>query len=156
MSRDELAATIVSLFRESSRLTDVVDEMAVRVLGINRTDGRILDLLDEGPASPGQIAVATHLTSSATTTAIDRLERMGLVTREVDTADRRRIVVTMTERARRESEMLYGPMGEWAGKMFEEFDEGELLAIEKFLRRGRDLQLRHVEHVQKVAGQARA
>ncbi|GIF21099.1 DNA-binding MarR family transcriptional regulator [Actinoplanes tereljensis] len=51
-------------------------------------------------ATPAQLADATHLTRAAMTSRLDRLESSGLVTRQVDPADRRRVLVRPTAAGR--------------------------------------------------------
>jgi MarR family len=48
------------------------------------------------------------LSSAATTTLINRLEREGLVRRVCDTADRRKILVELTDAALQQAHLLYG------------------------------------------------
>ena len=57
-------------------------------------------LADEPRATPGRIAEVLMLDASSVAGLLGRLETAGLVTREIDPADRRRIVVTATDRAR--------------------------------------------------------
>src|SRR5690242_2997721 len=47
-------------------------------------------------ATPAQLADATHVTRAAMTSRLDRLVGAGLVTREVDATDRRRILIRPT------------------------------------------------------------
>jgi DNA-binding MarR family transcriptional regulator len=47
-------------------------------------------------ASPAQLAESTHVTRAAMTSRLDRLAAAGLVQREVDPADRRRVIVRPT------------------------------------------------------------
>ncbi|MFI5915188.1 MarR family winged helix-turn-helix transcriptional regulator [Dactylosporangium sp. NPDC051541] len=47
-------------------------------------------------ASPAQLADATHVTRAAMTSRLDRLVAAGLVHREVDPADRRRVIIRPT------------------------------------------------------------
>lgn len=65
--------------------------------GLNRTDGRCLDILSQrgGRLPVGELAVAVGVTTSAATTAIDRLERLRHVRRVADPADRRRVLVEL-------------------------------------------------------------
>lgn len=56
-------------------------------------------LWQDEPQSPGRIATALTLDSSSVTGLLSRLERDGLVRREVDPTDRRRVTVHPTERA---------------------------------------------------------
>lgn len=51
-------------------------------------------------ATPAQLADATHVTRAAMTSRLDRLVSAGLVTREVDPTDRRRVLVRPTSKGR--------------------------------------------------------
>ena len=51
-------------------------------------------------ATPAQLADATHVTRAAMTSRLDRLVAAGLVTREVDPADRRRVLIRPTAAGR--------------------------------------------------------
>src|ERR1700674_2402703 len=53
-------------------------------------------LLHKGPQSVGEIGRRVDLTSGSITTAIDRLEQRGLVTRAAHARDRRACVVDLT------------------------------------------------------------
>jgi hypothetical protein len=51
-------------------------------------------LMSEGPATPGELAERTGLTTGGSiTSTIDRLERLGYAVRERDQHDRRRVLV---------------------------------------------------------------
>lgn len=74
---------------------------AARV-GIADTDMQVLDLLDlSGPATAGQLAELTGLTTGGITRILDRLEKAGLVRRERDPSDGRKVIVRL-ERDRNE------------------------------------------------------
>ncbi|MET0416508.1 MAG: MarR family transcriptional regulator [Actinoplanes sp.] len=51
-------------------------------------------------ATPAQLADATRVTRAAMTSRLDRLVEAGLVTRQVDSADRRRVLITPTAAGR--------------------------------------------------------
>lgn len=51
-------------------------------------------------ATPAQLADATHVTRAAMTSRLDRLVTAGLVTREVDATDRRRVLIRPTAAGR--------------------------------------------------------
>jgi DNA-binding MarR family transcriptional regulator len=62
--------------------------------GVNPRDfGALCLLLLHGPAPAGQLAELTGLTTGAVTGVIDRLEKGGFVRRELDSADRRKVIV---------------------------------------------------------------
>jgi DNA-binding MarR family transcriptional regulator len=72
------------------------------VTKIGPTDGAALGRLhDEGPLTPTQLASKLNLTTGSMTTLLDRLQGVGYVTRHPHPTDRRRIVVELTDAARR-------------------------------------------------------
>lgn len=65
------------------------------LLGVSAADHKALGILRrEGPLSASQLAARTSVTPGAVTGLIDRLAAAGLVRRERDPVDRRRLVVT--------------------------------------------------------------
>jgi DNA-binding MarR family transcriptional regulator len=90
------------------------EAVAVR-LGINATDLRCLELAaGEESVTPTRLAELAGLTSGAVTGVLDRLERAGIVSREPDPADRRRVVVRVAEDRLRQIGALYEPVAEAA------------------------------------------
>src|SRR5256884_7212138 len=60
-------------------------------------------LLHKGPQPVNEIGRRVELTSGAITTAVDRLESRGLVTREAHESDRRARIVRLTPRGKEEA-----------------------------------------------------
>lgn len=145
--RQQLYAELGDEVRANQRATDVVDELICQLLGINRTDARCLDILDQhGSMSAGDLAEASRLTTGAITAVIDRLERAGLARRVPDPADRRRVLVELTEKAfELTTELMVEPMREMYLPMAERYSDEDLELILDFTRRGRDMQERHAE-----------
>jgi len=74
---------------------------SVQELGLCLSDFALLEiLLHKGPLPVNVIGARVPLTSGSATTAVDRLEKRGLVRREMDDADRRSRVVHLTRRGR--------------------------------------------------------
>lgn len=86
----------IALWR-AAKAVDALDRESIAATGLNPTDFAVLELLFAlGPQPASRIARKVMLTSGSTTTAIDRLEGRGLVTRRGDESDRRRVVVDLT------------------------------------------------------------
>ena len=64
-------------------------------------------LLHKGPQPVNQIGRRIELTSGAITTAVDRLESRGLVTREAHESDRRARIVRLTARGEEEAAKVF-------------------------------------------------
>src|SRR5438093_11616482 len=60
-------------------------------------------LLHKGPQPVNEIGRRVELTSGAITTAVDRLESRGLVTREAHNSDRRTRIVRLTARGKEQA-----------------------------------------------------
>lgn len=76
---------------------DVIDGLLSSRLGVHRNDLRCLTFLEKGPATPGEVAAHTGLTSGSVTALIDRLEHAGFVERRRTCADRRSVEITIPE-----------------------------------------------------------
>ncbi|MCC8250616.1 MarR family winged helix-turn-helix transcriptional regulator [Saccharothrix luteola] len=81
--------------RELSTAVVAFHEAVGARLGVTAVDQRALALIaGKGPLSAGELAKEINLTPGAVTGVADRLERAGLVRREPDPGDRRRVVIT--------------------------------------------------------------
>ena len=132
-----LIAELISAVRAYQRATEDMDTAAYEALGVNRSAGKCLDVLEERePMTAGALAEELGLTTGAVTTLVDRLEKIGYVTRTRDTVDRRRVLVQLTALARRRIAQLYGPMAELGREWFEPLSEDDVRLIIGFLRHG--------------------
>lgn len=69
-------------------------ETIARKAGFNSTDHKYLGFfLQKGRLTAGELARLTGLTTGAVTGLIDRFEKKGLVTREFDKTDRRKVFI---------------------------------------------------------------
>ena len=142
--RQALIAAVGLATQAFQRSTDAFDDAVADRLGLNRTDLRCLDWLFDGPKTAGQLAAATGLSSAATTTLLDRLERRGLVQRVPDPADRRRVLVEMTDLGRRQTGQFYGPLAQEGARLLERFSDEQLSAFRDQLLAATELIDRHL------------
>ncbi|MFC4060913.1 MarR family winged helix-turn-helix transcriptional regulator [Planomonospora corallina] len=68
--------------------------------GLTHAGFLTLHALDGGPRTQRELAARTYVEEQTIRPVLDRLERAGHITRRRDPADRRRMVVTRTERGR--------------------------------------------------------
>lgn len=130
---------LIDEVRRSQSATDRFDQAVADALGLGRTDMRCLDALErEGPMSAGALAAQTGLTSGAMTAALDRLERVGYATRVRDTADRRRVLVQLTQAAARDANSFYAQHAQGAERLYDEYTAEQLELLLAFVRRGRE------------------
>jgi DNA-binding MarR family transcriptional regulator len=111
---------------------------ATEQVGVNPTDlGALCLLLLHGPAPAGRLAELTGLTTGAVTGVIDRLETGGFVRREVDPADRRKVIVVPdAERVDRDLFPHFPSLQRAAApQLYDDYSITELGLISEFLSR---------------------
>ena len=135
-SRKDSVMKLMQAQHDLSAWTQVYHEFVARALGLNNTDHDCLHLLKAGPMTPGELAVATNLTTGAVTSVLDRLERRGFVKREHDSGDRRRIIVSCDiEKLKREVAPLFGCLEEGFTGLCEGYSEEQLALLVDYFSR---------------------
>ncbi|MFZ1155466.1 MAG: MarR family transcriptional regulator [Solirubrobacteraceae bacterium] len=146
--RKRLISAISDELRESQNQTDRLDEAAAGLLQINRTDHRCIDILERnGAMTAGELSAASGLTTGAITAVLDRLEKRGYAVRARDSADRRRVLVKLTTKARELDREIYEPLGQDYAKQIERYTTDELVLIHDFMRRSKELGAKHLERI---------
>jgi DNA-binding MarR family transcriptional regulator len=136
--RDQLQAALEQTIRRTGANSVIVSQTIADRLGINPTDLECCDLLFmNGPLTAGKLAELTGLTTGAITGVIDRLERAGLVERQRDPRDRRKVIVRLlveSERVRRIG-ALYEPLSRAMDEILARYSDDELALIVDFTTR---------------------
>lgn len=108
-------------------------------IGMTVTDIQVIDILEgSGPATPGELAELTGLTTGAIAGMLNRLEETGLLRRQRDPTDGRRVIVRLDPESdkMREIEKLFQSLTlAWDGTV-SQFNEEQTTVIAEFLRRG--------------------
>jgi DNA-binding MarR family transcriptional regulator len=149
------AAELGEAVRAYQAAVDDFDREVARLFGVNETDLRCLELLlqDLPEASPGQLASNLGLTTGSVTPMLDRLERLGYLTRSPHPTDRRKTIVRATPEAGRRAGELIGPLVADSGGLLSHYTEKDLELLVDFMHRARELQQRHVERLRATATQ---
>jgi DNA-binding MarR family transcriptional regulator len=105
--RPDLDTSAMEIFGRVYRIARISGEAMSRCYaryGLSRADFDVLATLRRTGApyrlSPSQLTATMMVTSGGMTGRLDRLERAGHVTRDPDPADRRGLLVTLTDSAR--------------------------------------------------------
>lgn len=136
--RDDPRLPLVHLLRAVTVELDLLGaEFAARG-GLHPTDVRaLIHLLDAGragvTATPGWLGEQLGMNSAAVTALVDRMQRLGLVERARDTADRRRVLLTVTERATDLGWAFFGPLIARVVGSLDGYSDAELDVIRRFL-----------------------
>jgi DNA-binding MarR family transcriptional regulator len=123
--------------RRSSAQGVLFGQMVANLARISGSDLECLDFLNlEGRVTAGRLAEVTGLTTGAITGVVDRLEKAGLVRRERDEADRRKVfIATVPENVARIGR-FYVPMQEAMNKLWSTYSDAELRLLLRFASEG--------------------
>ena len=94
-TRKQLGEQLALVMQEVIAAAVLTNERIARMIGLNVVDFQTYGVLlrNQAPMTPGQLAQATELPSSTTTRVLDRLEARGMVERQPDPSDRRKVWV---------------------------------------------------------------
>ncbi|MGW5348200.1 MarR family transcriptional regulator [Streptomyces sp. HUAS TT3] len=106
--------------------------------GLHPTDLRALIFLLDAEragttATPGRLGEALRLNSAGVTALVDRLERLGLVRRRRDGEDRRRVLLSVEEKAVELGWSFFGPLISRLVDAAEGFSPAELDTVHRYL-----------------------
>jgi DNA-binding MarR family transcriptional regulator len=141
-NREELLEALVRELRRFTGLGATFFRAAAGRAGMTAADVQVVDILEvTGPTTAGWLAEFTGITTGAMTQMLDRLETAGLVRRERDPADGRRVVVRLvgdTEAAR-----VIGPvvasLGKGWGEVAARYDDAQLAMLVEFVTRANEI-----------------
>jgi DNA-binding MarR family transcriptional regulator len=140
--RAEVLRDLARELRQFNGLGASFFRMAAVRVGMTVTDMQVIDILDStGPATAGQLADLTGLTTGAITGMLNRLEEGGFVLRERDPNDGRRVIVRLT--SGKDNMHGIGPIFDSLGKAWDEmasdYDDEQLAFLLGFLKRSNAL-----------------
>lgn len=151
-SKAHLIGELAREIREEQEDVQAFDEAAAELLGINLTDLRVLGIVDRlGGVSPSQLAEEARLTTGTITALVDRLERAGYARRSRDTADRRRVLVELTDLARERMAPIWDPIAREGFALAERYSADQLELLVRHHRESRALLQRHRERLEEMA-----
>ena len=133
-SRAELVGRLSEGMHLASAYGVLTQQSIADRLGLIPTDLRCLEAVRREPRlTAGRLAEITGMSTSATTAALDRLERRGFIRRLRDDVDRRRVFVVSTGQLEEESARLLAPVDTVAAEIMERYDDAQLMVIADFL-----------------------
>src|SRR5205807_8685840 len=96
------------VLKKAHRALERLATQSIETLDVCLSDFGVMELLlHKGPQPINEIGRRIALTSGAITTAVDRLESRGLVTREAHESDRRTRIVRLTARGKEQAGSVF-------------------------------------------------
>lgn len=122
-----------------------------QAVGLHSSEGLCLWHVTESaytdPVTAGRLAELTGLTTGAITGIIDRLETAGMVRRERDAADRRKVLIRPVPERVADLLRLFEPMEQAFGELAREYQPDELTAILDYLARASQIMNAQIERL---------
>lgn len=137
------------LVREIAGVGRDLDRAMQAHLTVNPTDMRAMSvLLGRGPLTVSELAAALGLGPPATSMAIDRLERLGHVTRERGGPDRRRVTIRATPGSTARARSALVPMIREIDDLLDELPPADRQVIQRYLHDVVQTMRRHVGEIE--------
>lgn len=141
-AREQLLGELVREMRRFTGLGASLFRAAAGRTGMTAADVQVMDILDAGgPTTAGQLAELAGLTTGAMTQMLDRLEMAGLVRRERDPADGRRVIVRFTGggNTTREIAPILASFGGGWREAASRYDDAQLSLLREFITHANDV-----------------
>lgn len=139
-NRKTLTEALNLTIREATALGQAYAGAIAAKLGLGAADLDYLEIIGfRGKMTAGELATATGLTTGAVTGIIDRLEKAGVVRRERDPTDRRRVFVIVEAAAHEAAGGHYRDLSEAVDRLTGEYSEAEVALFLDYFTRSRDL-----------------
>jgi DNA-binding MarR family transcriptional regulator len=138
------------VFRSLRRIIQAIDLHSRRLVAQHNITGPqlvcLLSVKEHAPVTPSAIAQHVHLSPSTVIGVLDRLEGKGLVRRERDRQDRRRVQVFLTKVGEAVAESAPSPLQDTLARAMKKLPQAEQAMLAGSLERIVELmEVRHVD-----------
>jgi DNA-binding MarR family transcriptional regulator len=151
--RAELLGELAREFRQFTGLSASIFRAAAARSGMTVTDMQVIDLLESaGPMTAGQLADLTGLTTGAITGMLNRLEEAGLVRRERDPDDARKVIVRLESGKDQTHEIshVFDSIGKAWDELASRYDDKQLALLLEFLKRSNTLSRQEIARLREA------
>jgi DNA-binding MarR family transcriptional regulator len=147
-ARAALLTDLEHAVRRSSALGVIFGQTVASRVGISSSDLECLDFLNiEGRVTAGRLAELTGLTTGAITGVVDRLEKAGLVRRERDEEDRRKVFIAIVPENVAKVGRFYHHLQRGMLELWETYSDAELKLMLRFMTQGYETMLAATEEL---------
>lgn len=131
---------------------DDFDRELARLMGVNETDLRCLEiLLGTEEIAPRELSTRLGLTTGSVTAMLDRLEKLGYLTRTPHPTDRRMTLVRITPDAAQRAYGMIGPFIEDASQQVSDrYSAEQLELVADFLAFSQEIQQQHIRRLREL------
>jgi DNA-binding MarR family transcriptional regulator len=132
-TRAALVRELENAMRKSSAQRTIFSQTVADRAGISNSDMECVDFLNVGGRmTAGRLAELTGLTTGAITGVVDRMEKAGLVRRERDVDDRRKVFIVPAADRVMEIGRFYVPLQRAMARLVDQYPDAELNLLLRF------------------------
>ena len=150
----EIGGKLVNELRQCYGLGASFFRAAAARIEMTDTDMQVIDILESsGEATAGQLANLMGLTTGTFTAILNRLEKAGLVRRERDPKDGRRVIVRLARDSSggRQIAPLFASIGQAWEEMAAQYDDEQKALLLEFLQRSNALARDEIARLREAA-----
>jgi DNA-binding MarR family transcriptional regulator len=150
----EILGELVNELRQCYGLGASFFRAAAARLSMTDTDMQVIDILETtGEATAGELAHLMGLTTGTFTAILNRLEKAGLVLRERDPNDGRRVIVRLAAGSdgKQEISPLFASLGKAWEELAAQYDDEQKALLLEFLRRSNALSREEIALMREAA-----
>ena len=131
---------LLQLLQDFGQASDRYVESTGGHYGTHRTDKNGLTLIMKYQRagtlpSPRDLSRELQLSSPATTAMLDRLDRLGYITRRRSEQDRRSVHIALTDKAMTGAREMFRPLGAMMTDLISSYDEQQIELLSDFMSR---------------------
>src|SRR5215470_15492315 len=152
--KPEMDGKLVNELRQSYGLGASFFRAAAARIEMTDTDMQVIDILEStGEATAGQLANLMGLTTGTFTAILNRLEKAGLVRRERDPNDGRRVIVKLATGSdgKQEVNPLFSSLGKAWEEVAAQYDDEQKSFLLEFLQRTNTLAREEIARLRDAA-----
>jgi DNA-binding MarR family transcriptional regulator len=147
-TRAGLMEELEHAMRRSSAQGTMFGQTVANRVGLSNSDMDCLDfVILEGRVTAGRLAEVTGLTTGAITGVVDRLEQAGLVRRERDDNDRRKVFIVPVSESVAKIGKFYEHLQRAMLKVWDAYSDAELRLLLRFATQGYETMLAATEEL---------
>jgi DNA-binding MarR family transcriptional regulator len=141
-SRAQLIQQLNQAVQRQGTLTVLFTHAIAQHIGLSATEFEFCDVLrSNGPTTAGHLAKLCGLSTGGVTGIVDRLEKIGMVRRTTDPADRRKVIIEQTPWKDHMETVgrLYAPLSQAFNELAGTYSVAELSTVLDFMNRSTDM-----------------
>lgn len=151
-AKEKLQFDVLMAARDNGISSIIFRNAMAKKFGLNLTESLAITLLGINSVStPTDLSKFIGLTTGATTTLIDRLEKKNIIRRKANPNDRRGTIIEVTEEYSKKAQKLVAGIAKANQELISQYSDKELKVIADFLNKFTNNITNQTKEIEKVS-----